>query len=84
MNFETQAYEVQILEQRTNYVRIAVKKQEVSDIEITFAEMKSNIAEIQKTLRELKANLDRSEWWLKFIFVAFILSFFQDQLMSFF
>ncbi len=82
MNSETQVYEVQILEQLTNSARVAVTKK-VSDIEITFGEIKSNIAEIKVTLRELKASLDRAEWWLKFIFFAVILYFFQDQLMSF-
>ena len=51
-------------------------------------ELKDEISEIKTELKdeisEIRIKADRAEWWLRFIAGAVFLSFFKEQLMSFF
>ncbi|MEM9271780.1 MAG: hypothetical protein AAGA80_02280 [Cyanobacteria bacterium P01_F01_bin.143] len=77
MNSETKSYEAQILQQLIDNAKaIAVMQKEILDI-------KSEISEIKTELKEVKATANRSEWWLRAIAGAIVVSFFKDQLMSF-
>ena len=60
---------------------------EMSDIKQEVSDIKQEISEIKTELTEVTIKADRadsSEWWFRFIAGAIILSFFKEQLMSFF
>jgi len=78
MNSETKPYEAQMLQQLIkNAERIAVVEEKITGIE-------EKITDLKTELGEVKAKADRAEWWLRFIAGAIVLSFFKEQLMSFF
>ena len=100
MSSETQVYEAQILQQLIkNAERIAVVEQKLTLMEGQIGELRTEMSDIKKELQaemsemktelkneisELTIKADRAEWWLRFIAGAVFLSFFKEQLMSFF
>ena len=74
---------------------ISDMKTKISDIKTELSDMKTNmqtkmsemnkeISNIKTELSVVKAQAERSEWWLRLIAGAIVLSFFKDQLISFF
>ena len=59
-------------------------KTEVSEIKQDVSGIKTEISVVKTELSEVKAQANRSEWWLRLIAGAIVLSFFKDQLISFF
>ena len=57
---------------------------EVSDIKQEVSGIKQEVSEIKTEFTEVKTKADRAAWWLRLIAGALILSFFKEQLMSFF
>ena len=47
-------------------------------------EMSDMKTELKTEISEVRIKADRAEWWLRFIAGAVLLSFFKEQLMSFF
>ncbi|ELS02320.1 hypothetical protein Xen7305DRAFT_00020340 [Xenococcus sp. PCC 7305] len=71
MSSETKSYEAQMLGQLIkNAESIAVVKEKLSVVE--------------EKLTKVEATANRAEWWLRFIAGAVVLSFFKEQLISFF
>ena len=100
MSSETQVYEAQILQQLIkNAERIAIVEQKLTLIEGQIGDFRTEMSDIKTELQtemsemktelkteisEVKIKADRAEWWLRFIAGAVLLSFFKEQLMSFF
>ena len=59
-------------------------KQEISNIKQDVSGIKTEMSVVKMELSEVKSKADRAEWWLKLIAGAIVLSFFKDQLISFF
>ena len=82
MSSEPQVYEAQILQQLIkNAERIAVVEEKLTLIEGKISDMKT---ELKTEITEVRIKADRAEWWLRFIAGAVLLSFFKEQLISFF
>ncbi len=71
MNSETKPYEAQMLQQ-------LIKNAE------SIAVLKEKLTVVEEKLSKVEATADRAEWWLRFIAGVVVLSFFKEQLMSFF
>jgi len=89
MSAEPQVYEAQILQQLIkNAERIAVLGEKLTLIEGKISELRTEMSEMKTELKteisEVRIKADRAEWWLRFIAGAVLLSFFKEQLMSFF
>ena len=82
MSSETKSYEAQVLEQLVkNAESIAVLKEKLSTVEEKLSTLDKKIDE---RFTKVEAKADRAEWWLRLIAGAVVLSFFKEQLMSFF
>ena len=78
MNSETKPYEAQMLQQLIkNSESIAVLKEKLSTLDKT-------LNTLDEKLTKVEATEDRAEWWLRLIAGVVVLSFFKEQLMSFF
>ena len=89
MSSETQVYEAQILQQLIkNAERIAVVEEKLTLIEGHITDLRTEMSDMKTELKtemgEVRIKADRAEWWLRFIAGAVLLSFFKEQLMSFF
>lgn len=89
MSSETKSYEAQVLEQLVkNAESIAVLKEKLSTVEEKISTVDKKVDTLDKKIDErltkVEAKADRAEWWLRLIAGAVILSFFKEQLMSFF
>ncbi len=89
MSSETQVYEAQILQQLIkNSERIAVVEEKLTGIEGQISDLRTETSDMKTELKteisEVRIKADRAEWWLRFIAGAVLLSFFKEQLMSFF
>ncbi len=71
MNSETKPYEAQMLQQ-------LIKNAE------SIAVLKEKLTVVEEKLTKVEATADRAEWWLRFIAGVVVLSFFKEQLISFF
>ena len=82
MNSEIKSYEAQMLAQLVkNAEFIAVLKEKLSTVDEKLSTLDKNIDE---RFTKVEAKADRAEWWLRLIAGAVVLSFFKEQLMSFF
>ena len=59
-------------------------KSEMSEMKSEMSEMKTEMSEMKTEISEVRIKADRAEWWLRFIAGAVLLSFFKEQLISFF
>ena len=89
MNSETKSYEGQMLAQLVkNAESIAVLKEKLSTVEEKIITVDKKVDALDKKIDErltkVEAKADRAEWWLRLIAGVVILSFFKEQLMSFF
>ena len=89
MSSDTQVYEAQILQQLIkNAERIAVVEEKLTLIERNISDLRTEMSDMKTELKseisEVSIKADRAEWWLRFIAGAVLLSFFKEQLMSFF
>ncbi len=65
-------------------IEMSDMKSEMSDMKTEMSDMKSEMSDMKTEISEVRIKADRAEWWLRFIAGVVLLSFFKEQLMSFF